>query len=73
MHFSEEIGSPGLGTKVSPLTAEPLATEGEATSGPDDEVNVEELLDAEIGGRPPALGPPPDDEPFEFELPELKF
>lgn len=73
MDFSSEIGSPGLGTTEAPLSVDPLATEGEATSGPDDEVNIDELIDADIGGHAPEIGPGPDAPTFEFELPELRF
>jgi len=48
-NYSEEIGSPGMGVTGANLSVEPLATEGEATSGPDDEVNMDELADADIG------------------------
>lgn len=65
MHW-EEIGSPGLGTTPMKLSLEPLATEGEATLGPDEEVDVEELAEADMGLiRSPVL------EDTEFEEPVL--
>lgn len=73
MEFSSRVSSPGLGTTEAPLSREPLATEGEATPGPDDEVNLDDLLDADVGGEPPAMGPPPDPPTFEFELPEFEL
>ena len=47
--FSQEIGSPGLGVSPLKLSAEPLATEAEATTGPDDEVNADEIVNADMG------------------------
>lgn len=70
--FSENISSPGLGTTEALLSVEPLATEGEATSGPDDEVNMEELADADIGGGMP-MDTMDVEVPESFELPELDF
>ena len=64
--YSEEISSPGMGVTGANLSREPLATEGEATSGPDDEVNWEELESADVGEQ--------DDLPAfdgEVELPAL--
>lgn len=53
--------SPGNGITPMPLSAEPLATEGEATPGPDDENPYE---------GPPARGdttPTSGDDPFVFD------
>lgn len=74
MDFSERIGSPGLGTTPTVLSREPLATEGEATKGPDDVVDYDDIdtaafgegpapaldldLDGEIDVEPPAFGLP---------------
>lgn len=56
MDFSERIGSPGLGTTPTVLSREPLATEGEATQGPDDEIDYDEIGSATFGEGPaPAL------------------
>jgi hypothetical protein len=48
--FSSQIASPGLGVTPVNLSAEPLATEGEATHGPDEEVDWDELESAGLGG-----------------------
>lgn len=74
--FTSEIGSPGLGTTPIKLSAEPLATEGEATEGPDDEVNYEEIERAEFGfANVPAPEFDNDDflDPLEAEEPDLDF
>lgn len=60
--------SPGNGTTAVPLSREPLATEGEATPGPDDwnpydEWEEEQELAAMRGGRDPTEG----DDPFVFD------
>ncbi len=75
MEFSSQIGSPGLGVTPIRLSAEPLATEGEATTGPPDEVNEEEIARATFGETPEprldvpdGLNPP---EPAGFELPDF--
>lgn len=63
MH-SDWLASPGMGTTEAHLSEMPLATEGEATLGPDDEVDVEDIEG--IAMDAPTI-------PEEFELPELDF
>lgn len=65
--YSREISSPGLGTTEALLSRDPLATEGEATPGPDDEV-PDDLADAEMGGPDPIINVNPG-VPNEVELP----
>lgn len=76
MEFSSQIGSPGLGTSAARLSVEPLATEGEATRGPDDTVDEREIESATFGvGREPYLDididGDPDVEPPAFGLPDF--
>lgn len=76
MEFSSQIGSPGLGISPAKLSAEPLATEGEATRGPDDMVDEREIETATFGtDRAPFLDididGEPDVEPPTFGLPDF--
>jgi len=75
MEFTSQIGSPGLGVTPIRLSAEPLATEAEATRGPPDEVDTDEIAGATLGEMPEprlqvpdGLNPP---EPAGFELPDF--
>lgn len=76
MEYTSEITSPGLGVTPIKLSAEPLATEEEATVGPDDEINEEEIASATLGEFPePRLNVPDGfnpPEPAKFELPEFE-
>ena len=64
MGHSDEIGSPGLGTSYVKLSKEPLATEGEATSGPDSSPNDREIRNAQFGVAPePRLDVPDNLDP----------
>ena len=74
MTHSDWIASPGMGTTPAILSCEPLATEGDATDGPDDEVNFDELGDASFGEGPAPtldidLDGEPDVAPPSFGLP----
>jgi len=75
MEYTSEITSPGLGVTPIKLSAEPLATEAEATTGPEDEINEAEIASATLGefpeprlNVPDGLNPP---KPAGFELPEF--
>lgn len=60
--------SPGNGTTAAPLSMEPLATEGEATPGPDD-VNPYEAKELEIerNSKTTAEDPTAGDDPYVFD------
>jgi len=72
--------SPGNGITPAPLSAEPLATEGEATPGPDD-VNPYDKFEA-VSEASAQEDPTDGDDPYffddvfvaeSFELPEFRF
>lgn len=73
--------SPGNGITPAPITKEPLATEGEATPGPDDYNPYEDeqraaTRDVQLNGEPtkgddPFVFDDVDDEMSEVQLPEL--
>ena len=67
-NFSDEIGSPGMGITPIKLSKDPLATEGEATNGPDDTVDFEEIDRADLG-----LADVPGFEPRDFPDEEFGF
>lgn len=74
MEFTSQIGSPGLGMSPVAMSRLPLATEGEATSGPPDVVNEREIETATFGGDgmgfdPTQLKLPQFDEPIGMQLP----
>ena len=47
--FTSRISSPGLGVTPVKLSKEPLATEGEATRGADEQVDYDEIHQATFG------------------------
>lgn len=76
-HLYSTTASPGDGITVAHLSAEPLATEGEATPGPDDENPFESVQEQ---GMVDKQRPDADDELFsmvpadpvvEFDDPDL--
>lgn len=59
--------SPGNGITPMPLSAGPLATEGEATPGPDDYNPYDDPENSEFGGHRLNSEPTDGDDPFVFD------
>lgn len=75
-HELSTTASPGDGVSPIPISSEPLATEGEATPGPDDvnpfkEVEDERVMDDGRYDADDELFTMVPDSPFEVEDPEL--
>ena len=66
--YTDEIGSPGMGISPIKLSRDPLATEAEATRGPDDAVDWDEIESADMG-----VADVPGFEPRDFSEEDVSF